>query len=133
MSLFINATSRMSSSPEPCKEQSAGLITGLSAPPWSCILLKTTQSALSSSVLPSTLQPSYLHTFQSSLDEKLSANGPLTGGPPQKWQNDPGSIPKKERFKSFQAQAQWGICKMHDQWWAKQAEEVQCVADSEII
>ena len=93
---------------------------------------------------------SYLHKYQSSLDERLSANGPLTGGPTQKWnlfkdmvsktaktvlgekkctcqdwfdennstirdllpkknkefieeQNDPGSIPKKERFKSFQA------------------------------
>nr|XP_025035794.1 craniofacial development protein 2-like [Pelodiscus sinensis] len=30
-------------------------------------------------------QPSHLRKFQSSLDEKLTANGPLIGGPTQKW------------------------------------------------
>lgn len=29
--------------------------------------------------------PSYLHKFQSTLDEKLSANGPLNGNPTEKW------------------------------------------------
>ena len=46
------------------------------------------------------------------------------------WQNDPGSIPKTKRFKSFQAQAQWGIHKMHDQWWERKAEEVERFAAS---
>ena len=34
-------------------------------------------------LLPKLQNLSYLH--KSSLDEKLSANGPLTGGPTQKW------------------------------------------------
>ena len=131
-------------------------------------------------VLPSTVklqQPIYQREFQSSLDEKLSAKGPLTGDPTQKWnqfrdvvteparsllgpknrkhqdwfdendraiedllaktnkaftewQNDPSSIPKRERFKSYQATAQREIRNMHDQWWEKKAEGVQGFADS---
>ncbi|XP_056681758.1 uncharacterized protein LOC103095138 [Monodelphis domestica] len=121
--------------------------------------------------------PSYLQTFQSCLDNKLSAKGPLTRsstekwnqfrdtvketskavlGPKQhnpqdwfdenntaiedllskknkafmEWQNNPNSAPKKDRFKSLQATAQYKIRKMQDQWWGKKAEEIQRFADT---
>ena len=46
------------------------------------------------------------------------------------WQNDPGCIPQKEIFKSLQAQAQWEIWRMHNQWWTRKAKEVQHFADT---
>ena len=42
------------------------------------------------------------------------------------WQNDQGSAPRKDRFKSLQTQAQRKIRRMQDQWWEKKVEEVQC-------
>ena len=45
------------------------------------------------------------------------------------WLNDLSSVPKREKFKSFQAKVQTDLRATQDQWWREKAVEVQHYAD----
>ena len=120
-------------------------------------------------------QPECSRMFEKDLDNKLTAHGPLSGPPPQQWeqfktlvtesakltigpkkkvhqdcfdekherikellddkkkafiewQNDISSSSKHDRFKHLQRQAQVALRRMPDEWWEKEANEIETYA-----
>ena len=70
--------------------------------------------------------PDWFDENDSDIDELLAKKNKAC----MEWRNDPGSTPKKGRFKSYQTLVQREVRRMHGKWWEKKAEEIQGFADS---